>query len=154
MKKRLSRLNKKMKKLSDLGLDSTLGPSVITIETSISEDHSDPELEFKFKHKKRAKRLTDQGFKNESVSAVSNTDSSSEALLETSVNIVNLKDTKKPKTQKGIVKKKQVKGTSNQNPKIASLNADTVRRIARELIRKKGHSLISFPSSDKKTKRK
>lgn len=142
VKNRITRLNKKLKKLGDLGLAST---SAITLETSNSEDYSDPE--FVFKQKKRSRKSS---IKNDSASNASNTDLPSP----TSVNIVNPKDTKKIQKQKGIVKNKRKSSKGSSNPNIASLNADTVRKIARELIRKKGPSLISFPTSDKNTKKK
>lgn len=72
-------------------------------------------------------------------------------LLDTSINIVDPK-LNKTKTNEGKIKKKTILKTgSNQPSKIASLKAETVKKIARELIRKKGPSLLHFPRTAKMT---
>lgn len=153
-KSRISRLNKKLKRLGDLGIDVSSDARLITKQTSKSEDCSDPEIELKVKHKKRSLVSLSKRTKQECPPSASDLDKSTDTLL-TSVNFVNSIRPSKPKEKLVRKRKKNIsKHSFKESSKLGSLNSDTVKKIARELIRKKGTSLLSLPKPSRTTAKK
>lgn len=153
-KKRLTKLNKKIQKLTDLGI-MTQTDYMSNKKLTDSGDNPDKVLKSRVDKIKTVENQESHPVELSRKKSLRNTQKLSELSLDSSVNVVdqNLKK-KKGNSKSGIVKKKISKRIGKVDVKLASLNADTVKRIARELIRKKGPSLLRFPASKTKSSKK
>ncbi|XP_030759053.1 MKI67 FHA domain-interacting nucleolar phosphoprotein-like [Sitophilus oryzae] len=155
-RKTLKRVQSKLKKLKELGIQCDIKPVGIDNtslgETLIkkSEDDSDSEVEFK---RPDAKKLKSQNGSKTSINRLQ----SERAVLTKSLDSVkkilskkSITKTQTEETQTDLPKKKQtrnIKKTIKKEKKPLPLNKETVKRIARELIRKKGNPLLHLVSN-------
>ncbi|CAH1972412.1 unnamed protein product [Acanthoscelides obtectus] len=175
VKSRLTKLNKKLQKLHSMGIESNFEP---TGEKPVKRDHADAgdgiteiiqatefvsEVDVKIPLKKSRKSINTASISEPKISKSGSSQSLSikKSKSTKSVNklskidkatsvdsiLIDKKDPKIKKKSGGIIKR-----TKKPSP----LNADTVKKIARELIRKKGTSLVTYvtPGNKKTGKRK
>lgn len=139
LKKRLSRLNKKMKKLSDVGIDIfPAGTTIEDIRSNTSVDSSKPGLKMKLRNRDKSSKQNKR--------KIGKLGAEAEMSLDTSVNDVT-SDVISTKINESKLKKETT--TLKNKTKLSSIKSDTVKKIARELIRKKGPSLLHFPRTTK-----
>lgn len=144
LKRRLSRLDKKVKKLSDVGIDIfPPGATIKDINPNASGDSSTSGLKMKLRNHKKSMKQNKR--------TVSELGTEADTVLDSSVNDVT-SDLISTKTSENTLlnnEKNTLKTTSKNKRKLSTIKSDTVKKIARELIRKKGPSLLHFPRTTK-----
>ncbi|CAH1112135.1 unnamed protein product [Psylliodes chrysocephalus] len=163
---RLSKLHKKIERLQELGVKTTYTPENLAVikqedrhpslnqiypvektteGTKVSRKKSSKSIE-KIKSvvslPENTKRKSTAVSKSKSLTAVKSSNKIGGGDQTTKVDVATSPSVKKNKKQKS---KLTNGGIGKKSKQLAPLNSETVRKIARELIRKRGDSLLTYP---------
>lgn len=163
---RLSKLHKKIERLQELGIKTTYTPENLAVikqedrhpslnqiypventteGTKVSRKKSSKSIE-KIKSvvslPENTKRKSTAVSKSKSLTAVKSSNKIGGGDQTTKVDVATSPSVKKNKKQKS---KLTNGGIGKKSKQLAPLNSETVRKIARELIRKRGDSLLTYP---------